>query len=96
MVNFLKVKNLVREKKIGQQIKDLVKEIKERIKANSVNQEIEIKQITSQLFKLELIIVLSEKINSENIDEFKDLIQKIKEIKDKYNKIYIDNKSSSR
>ncbi len=77
-------------KKIDQQIKDLVKKIKERI--NSENQEIEIKQITSQLFKLELIIVVCENINSENIDEFKDLIQKIKQIKEKYKKIYADNK----
>lgn len=80
-------------KKIDTQIKDLVKRIKERI--NLENQEIEIKQITSQLFKLELIIVVCANINSENIDEFKDLIQKIKQIKEKYEKIYPDNKPNS-
>ena len=80
----------VEGKKIDTQIKDLVKKIKERI--NLENQEIEIKQITSQLFKLELIIVVREQINSENIDEFKDLIQKIKQIKENYVKIYTDNK----
>ena len=90
---FFKDEKFLDGKKIDTQIKDLVKRIKERI--NPENQEIEFKQITSQLFKLELIIVVCKNINSENIDKFKDLIQKIKQIKEKYKKIYTENKPNS-
>lgn len=79
---------------IGNQIKELTKKINDLIEENqndpniNVNEDNNIEKITSQDLKLDLIIQVKDLINSESIDQFKDLISQIKKITEKAKQLY--------
>ena len=79
---------------IGNQIKELTKNINDLIEEDQDNRNINIdidkniEKITSQDLKLDLIIQVKELVNSENIDQFKDLINQIKKITQKAKQLY--------
>jgi len=79
---------------VGNQIKELTKKINDLIEENqnnpnvNINENNNIEKITSQDLKLDLIIQVKDLINSENIDQFKDLISQIKKINERAKQLY--------
>ena len=79
---------------VANQIKELTKKINDLIEENqnnpniNINENNNIEKITSQDLKLDLIIQVKDLINSENIDQFKDLISQIKKINKRAKQLY--------
>lgn len=79
---------------IANQIKKITEKINKLIEENQSNNELNrtkeniIDKITSQDFKLDLILHIKELINSANVDQFKDLIEFIQLITEKAKEIY--------
>ena len=74
-------------KKMTQKINKLIEESQSNNELNITKENI-IDKITSQDFKLDLILHIKELINSANVDQFKDLIEFIQLITEKAKKIY--------
>lgn len=79
---------------IVHQIKEITEKINYNIEENQSNNDLTekkddmIDKITSQDFKLDLIIQVKELINSANIDQFKELMDHIKRIVEKAREIH--------